>query len=265
MSTAIRAGSPAPATNPARGGGFAGAVGAEWTKLWSIRTPYVCLLVGLLVTVIFCYYYGAISEINDKPIQPVGNAPVSAVILTQFAVLVLAMTMVTSEYATSSVRTSLMWVPVRHRVQLAKALVGSVVGFVLGIVYSVIGVALAWSPFQGHASFDMSKVTAQVLAVGVYCALVGVMSVGVAFALRTAAATVAVLFFIISALPSMLTGLGGDFLLVLNDYMPQTAGGVFMLGKDNAPYSPMGGLLIVVVWAVASHVVGTYVLRKRDA
>ncbi|MFD7507250.1 ABC transporter permease [Streptomyces sp. NPDC059850] len=252
------------ATRPS-GGGFAGAFTSEWTKLWSIRTPYACLLVGLIVTGIFTFYYGSIARINDKPIQPVGNASASSVILVQFVFLVLAMTTVTSEYATSSVRTSLLWVPVRHRVQMAKALLNAVVGFVCGVLYGAVGVAVAWGPFRGHATFDASKVVAQVLAIGVYCALIGVFAVGVSFALRTAAGALSVLFLVISALPSMLVGLGGSVLLTINDYMPQTAGGYFMTGNGDGPYPDAVGLLITLAWAVVAHIAGVYVLRKRDA
>ncbi|MFF2013517.1 ABC transporter permease [Streptomyces sp. NPDC058195] len=262
VSTADRSDS---ATTSHTGGGFAGAFTAEWTKLWSIRTPYVCLVVGLVVTAIFTFYYGSIARINDKPIQPVGNAPVSSAILTQFALVVLAVTIVTSEYSTSSVRTSLLWVPVRHRVQMAKALLSALVGFVMGVVFGVLGVALAWSPFRGHASFDMSKVIYQILAMAIYCALIGVMTVGVSFALRTAAGAVSVLFFVISALPSMLVGLGGPVLMAINDYMPQTAGGYLMLGNGKAPYPIAVSLLVIVAWAVAAHVAGAYVLRRKDA
>ncbi|MFE7462917.1 ABC transporter permease [Streptomyces sp. NPDC057499] len=247
------------------GGGFAGAFAAEWTKLWSIRTPYVCLVAGLVVTAVFTFYYGSIARINDKPLQPVGNAPVSSVILTQFALVVLAVTVVTSEYATSSVRTSLLWVPVRWRVQTAKALLSAVVGFTAGTVFGVLGVALAWGPFRGHAEFETSKVVSQILAMAVYCALTGVLTVGVSFALRTAAGAVAVLFFLITALPGMLVGLGGPVLLAVNDYLPQTAGGYFMLGDGKAPYSASTGLLVLLVWAAAAHAAGACVLRRRDA
>ncbi|MFD3516415.1 ABC transporter permease [Streptomyces sp. NPDC058657] len=247
------------------GGGFVGAFASEWTKLWTIRTPYVCLLAGLIVTAIFTFYYGSIARINDKPIQPVGNASVSSVVLTQFALVVLAMTMVTSEYSTSSVRTSLLWVPVRHHVQLAKALLGALVGFITGAVWAVLGIALAWGPFQGHASFELSKAVYQTLAMGVYSALVCVMTVGVSFALRTAAGAVAMIFFVVSALPGMLVGLGGPVLLAINEYMPQTVGGYFMLGNGRAPFPDAVSLLILLVWAVAAHVAGLFVLRRRDA
>lgn len=247
------------------GGGFAGAFTSEWTKLWTLRTPYVCLLAGVLVTAVFTFYYGSIARINDKPVQPVGNASVSSVILTQFALVILAMTTVTSEYSTSSVRASLLWVPVRARVQLAKALLSALVGFVTGVVWAVLGIALAWGPFQGHAGFELSKVAYQTVAMDVYCALVCVLTVGVSFALRTAAGAMAVVFFVVSALPGMLVGLGGPVLLAVNDYLPQTVGGHLMLGGGKAPFPDAVSLLILLVWAVAAHVAGLFVLRRRDA
>ncbi|MFJ8970695.1 ABC transporter permease [Streptomyces anulatus] len=244
------------------GGGFVGAFTSEWTKLWTVRTPYVCLLAGLVVTAVFTFYYGSIARINDKPIQPVGNASVSSVVLTQFALVILAMT---SEYSTKSVRTSLLWVPVRPRVQLAKALLCALVGFVTATVWAVLGIALAWGPFRGHAEFELSKVAYQTVAMGVYFALICVMTVGVSFALRTAAGAVAMIFFVVSALPGMLVGLGGPVLLAINAYMPQTVGGYFLLGDGEAPFPDAVSVLILLVWAVAAHVAGLLVLRRRDA
>ncbi|MFE7139632.1 ABC transporter permease [Streptomyces sp. NPDC057644] len=249
----------------ASGGGFVGAFTSEWTKLWTIRTPYVCLLAGLVVTAVFTFYYGSIARINDKPVQPVGNASVSSVVLTQFALVILAMTLVTSEYSTGSVRTSLLWVPVRPRVQLAKALLSALVGFVTAVAWAVLGIALAWGPFQGHAEFELSKVAYQTVAMGVYSALICVLTVGVAFVLRTAAGTVAVVFFVVTALPGMLVGLGGPVLLAVNAYMPQTVGGYFMLGDGKAPFPDAVSVLILLVWAVAAQGAGLLVLRRRDA
>ncbi|MGZ9935681.1 ABC transporter permease [Streptomyces sp. NC-S4] len=259
MTDPARSAAPAPA-----GGGFAGAVGAEWAKLWSIRTPYACLLVGILLTAVFTFYYGSIARINDRPVQPLGNAPVSSVILGQFVVVVLAMTVVTSEYATGSVRTSLQWVPVRHRLQLAKAVVAAAVSFTAGCLFAVLGMAVARVPFRGHASFDPGKALAQTLAMGLYCALVAVLTVGVAFALRTAVGTLAAVFGLVSALPTICTGLGGSVLLAVNDVLPQTAGGHFMLADGDAPYPPAAAILIVLAWTAAAHMTGRLVLRRRD-
>lgn len=54
-------------------------------------------------------------------------------------------------------------------------------------------------------------------------------------------------------------------LLAINAYMPQTAGGHFMLGDGEAPFPDAVSVLILLVWAVAAHVAGLCVLRRRDA
>ncbi|MFC8824555.1 ABC transporter permease [Streptomyces sp. NPDC057137] len=245
-------------------GGLAGAVAAEWTKLWTVRTAYVCLVAGAVLMGVFTFYYGAIARINDHPVQPVGNAPVAAATLVQFVVVVLAMTAVTSEYATTSVRATLLWVPVRHRVQLAKALVTAVVAVAAGVLLGVLGTAVAWASFEGRATFDRTTVVGQVLLLGCYLALVAVLTAGVSFALRAPAGVLTVLFLLLYGVPTMLVGLGGEVLLTVNDYLPHSAGTHAMLA-DEAPYPPPVGFLIVAAWAAVGHLTGRQVLRRRDA
>ncbi|MFJ1615617.1 ABC transporter permease [Streptomyces sp. NPDC087228] len=253
------------ATRDRPGGRFPGAVAAEWTKLWSVRAPYLCLLVGLSATGVFTFYYGSIARINEHAVQPVGNAVVSSTVLVQFAVVVLATVTVTSEYTTSSMSSSLLWVPVRHRVQLAKALVTAVVAFAAGAMFAVVGMAVAWGPFSGHASFHAGAAVGQVLAVGVFYALVAVLAVGVSFATRHAAGALTVLFTLLWALPSMLVGLGGPVLLAINDWLPYSAGDHFMRSGSSAPYPSAAAVLILLAWTLAAHLTGLYVLRRRDA
>ncbi|MFI2619172.1 ABC transporter permease [Streptomyces sp. NPDC018584] len=246
------------------GGGLLGAVAAEWGKLWTTRTPYVCMAVGVGLTAVFAFYYGSIARINDEPVQAVGKAPIASVILLQFIVVVLAMTTVTSEYATGSIRTSLQWVPVRHRVQLAKAAVTGAVSFVGGVLLGALGMAVAWVPFRGHASFETGEAVAQLLSIGAYLALIAVLSVGVAFVCRSAVGALASLFFLLAGLPFVLLGPGSEVLRKINDALPQSAGDHFMTG-DGDPYPSLVGLLIVLSWAVAAHLIGLAVLRRRDA
>ncbi|WP_030716282.1 ABC transporter permease [Streptomyces sp. NRRL F-2580] len=252
---------------PGRGtpGGFAGAIASEWTKLWSVRAPYLCLLAGLAITGVFTYYYASIARINGHPIQPVGNAAASSAVLAQFAVVVLATVAVTSEYSTGSVRASLLWVPRRHRVQAAKALVAAVVAFVAGTTFAVVGTAVAWVAFDGRASFEAGPSLRQVLAVGLYQALVAVLTVGVAFATRHPAGALSILVTLLWALPSVLLGLGGPTLADVNDHLPHGSGDRFMRIGAEAPYAPATSVLIVAAWAATAHLIGLYVLRRRDA
>ncbi|WP_405610001.1 ABC transporter permease [Streptomyces sp. NBC_01508] len=244
-------------------GGFVGAVAAEWTKLWTVRGAYLCLVASVLLMGVFTFYYGAIARINDHAVQPVGNAPVAATVLVQFVVVVLAMTTVTSEYATTGVRATLLWVPVRHRVQLAKAVVTGVVTFVAGVLLGVLGTAVAWASFDGYATFDAGSALGQVLLLGAYLALVAVLTVGVSFALRAPAGVLTVLFLLLYGVPTMLVGLGGNTLLTVNDYLPHGAGTHAILA-DDAPYPAPVGFLIVTGWAAVGHLTGRQVLRRRD-
>lgn len=245
-------------------GGLAGAVAAEWTKLWTVRAASVCLVSGAVLMGVFTFYFGAIARLNGHPVQPVGNAPVSAATLVQFVVVVLAMTTVTSEYATGGVRSTLLWVPVRHRVQLAKALVTAVVAAVAGVLLGVLGTAVAWASFEGRATFDLTTVLGQVLSLGCYLALVAVLTAGVSFALRAPAGVLTVLFLLLYGVPAMLVGLGGEVPLTVNDYLPHSAGTHAMVA-DGAPYPRAVGFLIVAGWAAAGHLIGRRVLRGRDA
>lgn len=252
---------------PGRGapGGFAGAIACEWTKLWSVRAPFLCLLAGLAITGVHTFYYASIARINDHPIEPVGNAAASSAVLTQFVFVILATVAVTSEYSTGSVRAALLWVPRRHRVQVAKVLVVAAVSFVAGSVYAVVGAAVAWGAFDGRASFEAGTALRQVLSVGLYQALVAALAVGAAFATRHPAGALSVLVALLWALPSVLLGLGGPALAAVNDYLPHGAGDHFVRVGAEAPYPSVTAILIVAAWAAAAHLAGLYVLRRRDA
>ncbi|WP_405426980.1 ABC transporter permease [Streptomyces erythrochromogenes] len=249
-------------------GGFAGAVASEWVKLWSVRAPFLCLLAGLAMTGVFTFYYASIARINGHPVQPVGHAAASSVVLVQFAVVVLATIAVTSEYSTGSMRSSLLWVPRRHRVQAAKAVVVAVVAFAAGTVFAAVGTAVAWGAFGGRASFEAGTVLAQVLAVGIYLALVAVLTVGTAFAARHPAGSLSVLVTLLWALPSVLLGLGGPQLAAVAGRLPHGAGDRFLRAVADAPHTAATAataVLTVGAWAVAAHLAGLYVLRRRDA
>nr|WP_203686209.1 ABC transporter permease subunit [Streptomyces sp. SID14515] len=233
--------------------------------MWSVRAPYLCLLAGLATTSVFTYYYASIARINAHPVEPVGNAAASSAVLTQFAVVILATVTVTSEYATGSVRAALLWVPRRHRVQAAKALVVAAVSFAVGVVYAVVGVAVAWGAFDGRASFEAGTALRQVLSIGLYLALVAASTIGTAFVTRHPAGALSILVTLLWALPTVLLGVGGPELAAVNDYLPHGAGDHFMRAGVEAPYAPATAVLIVAAWAAAAHLAGLYVLRRRDA
>ncbi|MFJ7999326.1 hypothetical protein ACIQ7D_19600 [Streptomyces sp. NPDC096310] len=117
----------------------------------------------------------------------------------------------------------------------------------------------------GRASFEAGPSLRQILAFGLYQALVAVLTVGTAFATRHPAGALSILVTLLWALPSVLLGLGGPTLADVNNHLPYGAGDHFMRRGAEAPYPPVAAALIVAARAATAHLVGLYVPRRRDA
>ncbi|MET8853828.1 ABC transporter permease [Amycolatopsis sp. NPDC004625] len=258
-------------TAPVRNGGLAGAVAAEWTKLWSVRATWWCLVAGTVLML----GYGTLSAIaqhyETDPQSASTIALGGAVYLTQFAVIALATLFVTSEYTGGGIRSTLLWTPARSRVVLAKAAVLLPVLFAYGVALSSAGMALAEVTKDGHG-LPTSTAAAVTTASGMggYFALLGLLCTGIGWALRSAAGTLVSVIVLLVPLPLIVASLGWPEAM---PYFPGIAGINAMVeaGRPNpvtttvAPYAPGVGLVIDAVWAAAALLAGAAVLRRRDA
>ena len=94
-------------------GGLRGAVASEWTKLWSLRSTWWCLVSGAALLGLSALTLGGG---NGQPAQRRGEGSdatgrgvggISAVTFAQFAFLTVAMLAVTGEYASGGIRVTL--------------------------------------------------------------------------------------------------------------------------------------------------------------
>ncbi|MCR6487679.1 ABC transporter permease [Amycolatopsis sp. OK19-0408] len=254
-----------------RTGGVSGAVAAEWTKFWSVRATWWCLITGAALMLGYSTLSGIAQRFDDNPEAANTIALGGGFYLTQFAVIAAATLFVTSEYASGGIRSTLLWTPVRSRVVLAKSSVLLPVFFVYGVVVSCAGMALGSAVKSGHglpASFSAAFTTAS--GMGGYFALLGLLCTGVGWALRSAAGTLVTVIVLLVPLPLIVASLG---LPELVPYFPGIAGVNAMVeaGQPNpitmapAPYVPWVGLAICAAWAGVALVAGAAVLRRRDA
>lgn len=258
------------ATVEARGG-LPGAVASEWTKFWSVRATWWCL-VGATALMSFYSTLSAIAQrVGDEPQGAHTIALGGGFYLAQFAVIAVATLFVTSEYAGGGIRSTLLWTPVRARVVLAKAAVVAPVLFATGVLLSCAGMALASVVMDGHGlptSFEAGFTVAS--GTGGYFALLGLLCTGIGWALRSAAGTLVSVIVLLVPLPLIVASLG---LPEAMPYFPGIAGVNAMVeaGRPNpitmsaAPYAPWVGLLICAAWAAAALLAGTAALRRRDA
>ncbi|MFC5831800.1 ABC transporter permease [Nonomuraea insulae] len=256
------------------------AIGSEWAKLWSVRSTWWCLACALALMVLTAITLGGASATDalrdGAGVRVVASqAVVSATSFVQFALVALAMLTITSEYASGAIRVTLQATPARGVVLAAKALVVAPVMFAAGVVSGAVATAAVYAVlsidvFGGLVVLPIGGAVLDLLGVGVFFALVSVMTIGVGAAMRSAAGTLTVVFMLLMGLPLMLLMTGSQAAVDASLRMPMFAGLAFMGSTDNMtggpiPYSAREGLAWLLAWAAVAVVAGHAVLRRRDA
>lgn len=257
------------------GGGFAGTIASEWTKLWSLRSTWWSLagtafLMGLFAAAFAYPPERAASMPRAELLLPVQLPAVGGLVLAQFALIALAVLVITGEYTTGSIRSTLLWDPRRGRVLLAKVVVLALVVLVAGTVIGALGAVAADLSAGDYGVFVLSDVAAASARIGLYLATAAVLSVGVGTAVRSTAGTLTTVFLVLLLMPYVLSLPRSDLLRTFSHYLPGYAGMEFtgtagFLGVTDLPYGPMGGLVIFMAWTAAAVLTGYAVLRLRDA
>jgi ABC-2 type transport system permease protein len=257
------------------GGGLPGTIASEWTKLWSLRSTWWSLAGAGALMALFAFALSLPPENTGSLPRsalsfPVQQAPVGALVLVQFALIALAVLVISGEYATGSIRSTLTWDPRRGRVLLAKLVVLALVVLVAGITVGALGAAVADLTAGEYAVFVLSDVVAASVRIGLYLSVAAVFALGIGMAIRSTAGALTTVFLLLLLMPYVLAQTGSNLLQTIAEYLPGFAGLEFtgtaeFLGVDGLPYGPTGGLAIFVAWAVAAVLAGYAVLRLRDA
>src|SRR5699024_5985525 len=130
-------------------------VRSEWIKFWSLRSTYWALAATLVAMVLMSLLMAVgASQAAQNP--EFGPGPDGAMVISlsyamaQLAIAVLGVLMISGEYSTGMIRSTLTAVPARIPALAAKAVIITVVSFVVGVV----GVMLSYvitAPMLGDA------------------------------------------------------------------------------------------------------------------
>jgi len=248
---------------------------SEWTKIRSVASTVwtlslaavVTVALGILISLLSKNEFDKLSE-NDKLSFDPTFISFAGMSLGQLALIVFGVLVVSNEYSTGMIRTSLSAVPQRGTFLFSKITVATSLALVVGIITSFVTFFLGQAMLGSHkASIGDPGVLRAVLGGGLYMTLIAVFSMGVATMLRSPMLSLGILmpfFFLISNILGAVSATKE-----YADYLPDQAGSRIMQVvtpiDDDTPYGPWGGLAIMVAW-VAVAVIGGYVLlRKRDA
>jgi ABC-2 type transport system permease protein len=264
---------------PARRITFAEAMDSEFAKIRSVRSTYWTLLICLLVSVGISLLIAAVTSANWDTISQTDRAStgmstvVAGVFFGVLVTGVLGVMVVSTEYGTGMMRTTLTAFPRRAMLFLAKASVLTVVVLLLGVVIAFASYAVA-SPFFTKHGVDLSlSETANLralLAVPVYLTLVALMGLGLGFLMRHTAAAISSLvglFFVLPIITNFLPGTTGKD---INKIVPSNAGTAMMAThatttNGNPELSPAGGLVALLIWTALLLVPAFWLFRHRDA
>jgi ABC-2 type transport system permease protein len=251
---------------------FTDTMRSEWTKLWTVRSSGLNIASALLLAALLGLQFGlGTAYDNDHPEpgqvvgpEPVGSFGLSAVLILQVVVAAFALLTVTSEYATGSIRSTLQWTPVRRNVVLAKAVVLAPVLFVYGLVLAAVAAVAGGLMAGSWADWDARALAQDLVSVAFYLTAAGLFSLGIAWILRSTAATLTAAFLLLMVLPMMLGQSGLRPLVWIAAFLPGGAG-QNLLTSTTDPLSPTLSTIILLTWTTTALVTATKSLTHGDA
>ena len=262
-----------------------GVLRAEWTKARTLASTGWLLLAAVATTVAVSTAVAAAVSCPAAVSFPAGNCAadparisLTGIYLGQAVVAILAVLMISSEYSTGMIRVTLAAMPRRWMVLAAKAAILTGLILACGAV-AVLGCVLAGQiilsghgidPAHGYPSLSLSDGPVLRATAGsvLYLALIALLSLGIATAVRDSATAIGVVLGLLYLFPIAGAALGGSPLARhLQQIGPMTAGLAIQAttGLRNLPISPWAGLGVLAAWAAAALLAGGLLLCLRDA
>jgi ABC-2 type transport system permease protein len=292
--------------------GLRGAIASELTKIRSVRSTYWTLGSLFIVSVglgVLVSWAGGSSFANNPGnkagYDATGNALDVFLFLGEFIIAVLGAMVITSEYSTGMIRTSLTAQPRRGVVYAAKAIAFTIVTLVISLVTSFVtffagqavlsgkGVAASLfhtvtipananvncqpnpgngpsctATFSGIDVIHPSAVLVAIITTALYVTLVAVIAYGVGSIVRHTAGAIAIVVALLLVVPIIEHLLPQDWGNDMMRFLPDAARQVVAVtvgGPVAHLWSVWPQLGVTALWAAALVAVGAYLFRKRDA
>jgi ABC-2 type transport system permease protein len=289
--------------------GLRGAMASEFTKLRSVRSTYWTLgalfivSVGLGVAITAGTAANMVNNPGDKAGFDATQASLGAFFeIGQLIIAVLGAMVITSEYSTGMIRTSLTAQPRRGVLYAAKAIVFTAVTLVISLItafvaffigqtfYASQGVSASLfhtvtipavadvtcngpgpctATFSGTDVISPSTVLTAIIGTALFVTIVALIAYGVGSIIRHTAGTIAIVIALLFIIPVLEQTLPDNWRWDIMRFLPDAATRVITvtIGGGGNPHlwSAWPQLGVTAVWAVVLVGIGAYLFRKRDA
>lgn len=259
---------------------FGGLLLAEWTKIRSVRSTvwtllmFVVLTVGLTagLTALVVNSWGKRGSGGGEAAiiaDPVGFVLGAGIGLGQLTICVLGVLVITSEYSTGVIRASLLAVPRRIPMLIAKLVVFAALLIVLSEIVAFGSFFLGSLLLHSKVPVSLSDpgVTRAVVGAGMYLTVLGLFAVGIGGLIRHTAGAIATVIGAVLVVPIITSFLPGSWGHHINGYLPEQAGAMIYQAHERAEQvlTPWQGFGVFCLWTAVLLVAAGYLLVRRDA
>jgi ABC-2 type transport system permease protein len=250
---------------------------SEWTKFRSLRSTVWTLLVavvlmigiGTLFSAVTASQFHTFSQHDQLTFNPITTS-LNGSEFAQLAVGVLGVLLISGEYSTGMIRSSLAVVPRRLPVLWGKLTVFAGVVFLVTLIASVASFFIGQALLSSHhlnASISDPGALRSVIGAPLYLTVSGMIGIAIGALLRNTAGGISTFVAGVFVIPPLTNLLPDSWTSHFVQYLPSNAGEVlFGGGRDlTNPLSPWTGFGVLCIYAVVLIGFAAWRLQRRDA
>jgi len=256
--------------------GMADLVRSEWTKLRTVRstiwtlgmTAFTGLAASAIAMAVTRAHWTAMSAGNRSSFHPIEVSLTGADLGGTLMLGILGILVVSSEYATGTIRATLAAAPRRPMVLAAKVLVFGTVSLVVAefgaFASFLLGQALLTAPAP-HATLSSPGALRAVAGIGLFLCVVGLLALGIAVLVRHTAGAISAYVGVILVLPIIVSALPGSLQYQIERLLPLEIGSAMINNPPPDAFGPWTGFGILCGYTALTLAVGAVLLVRRDA
>lgn len=250
------------------------ALRSEYSKLITVRSTFWTLFTAVAantgVAALLAIFVSGRLSASEKATVDVVRLTLGGMHISQVAIGVLGVLVISSEYSTGTIRATLSAVPRRRLMLTAKAAVFTAASLAVGTASSFAAFFLFQALRSGSgmtAALSDPGVLRAVTGAGLYLGVIGVFGLGLGAIIRAPAGAIAALLGIMFVPPLLSDLLPHSWQTAIGPYLPLNAGGQIYIAArfDPGSLAPWTGLGVFCLYAAIALGTGIFLVSRRDA
>ncbi len=249
-------------------------IASEWAKLRTLRSSWITMGLAAAALAVLGLIGGIITNANWSHMRagrlahfnPIDTSLIG-VNFAQLAIAVLGVLVISGEYSTGMIRSSLGAVPKRLPVLWAKLVVFGAATLVTMEVAAFAAFFLGQAGLGSHGTtISATGALRSVIGTGLYLTVVGLLSVALGFIIRSTAGGISAVVGLLLVLPGIMNILPQSWQDNISPYLPSNAGGaLYTQLSDPGTLAPWTGFAVFALYAAIAIIVSAVLLQRRNA